>query len=140
MIEIAGLAVAGISALGTIVQAYYSAKAKHTNISQKTLKQAEKRAETPLKTGIKKVDQVIDDRLLIALQEQIDEQNNELIKAFRNTVTTDAEKERLVEKARLQICHFLSEVKSYNEDRLPTERLKKLWLSNRCQNKQGSYI
>ena len=34
MFEIAGLAIAGVSALGSLVQAYYSAKAANRNVGK----------------------------------------------------------------------------------------------------------
>ena len=41
MIEIAGLVVAGVTALGTIVQAFYTAREKNRKISRASLKKAE---------------------------------------------------------------------------------------------------
>jgi CRISPR/Cas system CMR-associated protein Cmr1 (group 7 of RAMP superfamily) len=133
MIEIAGLAVAGVAALGTIVQAYYSAKKADKKISNAKLRKAKERASSPLKTGIKKVAEVIDDDLLATLQDEIEKQNRNLIKAFQTPSVADSEREKMVESARLQICRFLSEVKRFNEDRLPTKRLEKLWSSNKCK-------
>ena len=133
MIEIAGLAIAGVAALGTIVQAYYSAKKADKDISTAKLKKAEERASLPLKTGIKKVAEVIDDELLETLQAEIEKHNKNLIKAFKTPSVRDSERELLVEAARMQICRFLFEVKRFNQDRLPTKRLEKLWSSNKCK-------
>ena len=55
MIEVAGLVVAGVAALGTLVQAYYAARGANKSVSQTTIKQAEERASEPLKIGQKKV-------------------------------------------------------------------------------------
>ncbi len=134
MIEITGLAVSGVTALGTIVQAYYSAKAGNKDISKTSLRKAEERAEKPLKIGIKKVAEVIDDKLLEALQSEIEKQNKKLIKVFTTSGTSDSERERSVEEARGQICGFLIEVMRFNEGRLPTKRLENLWSSNRCKH------
>lgn len=132
MHEIAGLAISGVSALGIIVQAYYLAQVGNKNISNTTLKKAEERASSPLKTGIKTVAEVIDAELLEALQVKIEKHNRNLIKAFQSTTVSDSEREKMVEQARIQICSFLSEVKRFNEGKLPTKRLEELWLSNKC--------
>ncbi len=133
MIEIAGLAIAGVAALGTLVQAYYSAKSANKDINKATLKKAEERASEPLKVGFKKVAEVIDDDLLESLQNEIEKHNRKLIAAFQSPRATSEEREELVEEARLQICKFLSEVMRFNEGNLPTQRLVKLWSSNKCK-------
>jgi len=133
MIEIAGLVVAGVAALGTIVQAYYSAKAANKDISKTRLRKAEERASSPLKIGVKKVAEIIDDELLETLQYEIEKHNRSLIKAFQTPEVSDSEREKMVEAARIQICRFLSEVKKFNEGKLPTKRLENLWSSNKCK-------
>lgn len=133
MFEIAGLVVAGVTALGTIVQAYYSSKAANLDISKTKLRKAEERAGFPLKVGVKKVAEVIDDKLLEALQCKIDMHNKKLIRAFQSPEVSDTERERMVEEARIQICSFLLEVKRFNDGKLPTKRLEKLWASNKCK-------
>ena len=132
MLEIAGLAIAGVTALGTIVQAYNTAKERKKKISNASLKQAEIRAGVPLRTGVKKVAEIIDPKLLKVLQQEIEKYNIELIEVFRSDEFSDSTKSKMVEEARLKICKFLKEVKSFNEGVLPTKRLEKLWLSNRC--------
>jgi hypothetical protein len=133
MIEIAGLVVAGVSALGTLVQAYYTAKAKNRKIASVTLNKAEERAKEPLKIGAKRVAEVIDNQLLEVLQAQIEIRNKKLIEAFRNENISDIEREKQVEAARIQICSFLNEVMKFNQAKLPTKRLQDLWVSNRCE-------
>jgi len=134
MIEIAGLAIAGVAALGTLIQAFYSARATNKNISKTSLKKAEERASVPLKIGVKKVAEVIDIKLLETLQNEIEKHNQKLIKAFQSSEVTDSEREEMVEDARSQICRFLSEVMNFNDGNLPTKRLEKLWLSNKCKS------
>lgn len=135
MIEIAGLVVAGVAALGTMVQAYYSAKAANKRISKASIKKAEKRAKSPLKIGAKKVSEVIDKKLLETLQLKIEEHNKALIKAFKDSEISDSERKKIVEAARIQICSFLTEVKKFNKGKLPTKRLINLWSSNNCRSK-----
>jgi len=73
-----------------------------------------------------------DPDLLKALQREIDSQNERLIHALSSRDVSDNEKEKAVEAARLQICHFLKQVLNFNDDVLPTKRLQNLWASNRC--------
>ncbi|TOP74557.1 hypothetical protein CGH09_22325 [Vibrio parahaemolyticus] len=131
--DIAGLVVSGASALGSLVQAYYAAKGSNSKVSKKVITKADVRASTPLKVGAKKVADVIDEELLLALSREIEKHHKALVSAFTNSALTDSEKEIIVESAKMQICKFLGEVKSFNNDKLPTERLKKLWESNRCR-------
>jgi hypothetical protein len=133
MIELAGLAISGVAALSTVVQAYYAAKSAKSTVRNSVLRKAEKRAGQPLKTGVKKVAEVIDDKLLATLQHEIEAQNEKLIEAFRSPDISEAERGRCVEAARKQICDFLSAVKRFNDDSLPTKRLEQLWSSNKCK-------
>jgi hypothetical protein len=81
MLEIAGLAVAGVTALAAIIQAYNAAKAANKNISKASLKKAQERANSPLKVGVKTVAEVIDDELLETLQSEIEKQNRNLLQS-----------------------------------------------------------
>jgi len=137
MIEIAGLVVGGVAALGIIVQAYYAAKAANKAISKTSLLKAKERAGKPLKRDIKKVAEIIDDKLLKTLQSEIEKRNKKLIKVFTTPRTSDSERERLVEEARGQICGFLIEVMRFNKGCLPTKRFEKLWSSNRCKHNKS---
>ncbi len=132
MIEITGLVVAGVTALGTIVQAFYTAREKNRKISRASLKKAEARAGEPLKVGAKRVAEVIDQELLEALQNEIEIRHKKLIEAFRAETGNETEREKQVEAARQQICRFLKQVRKFNAGQLPTKRLQDLWVSNRC--------
>jgi len=132
MIEIAGLAVAGLSALASLIQAYYTAKANHKKVSESKIKESRDRADKPLKIGAKKVSEIIDPELLKVLKDQIEEQHAKLIFVLQSTDISDLERERSVEEARTQICYFLTKVKEFNEGVLPTKRLENLWFSNKC--------
>ncbi|NTS76196.1 hypothetical protein HR060_04880 [Catenovulum sp. SM1970] len=131
--DLAGLVVAGISALGTLVQAFYSAKNNNSEIDQTKINQANKRANQALKVGAKTVDDVIADDLLKALSSEIEHHHQLLIDAFSDKAISDSEKAVKVEQARGQICKVLGEIMRFNDGVLPTKRLEKLWASNRCQ-------
>ena len=133
MIEIANIAVAGLSALGALVQSYYAAKANNTNVSKSKIKKSKERADKPLKIGAKKVSEVIEEKLLLVLKYKIEEQHTNLIHALESTSISDTDSERSVEEAKNQICYFLKKVKEFNEGDLPTKRLENLWLSNKCK-------
>lgn len=132
MIEIAGLVVAGVTALGTLVQAYHTAQTNKKSISPRHLKKADKRANEPLKVGAKRVAEVIDKELLEALQDEIENRHKKLIRAFRSADVSEVDREKQVEAARQQICRFLYQVIKFNAGKLPTKRLENLWVSNRC--------
>jgi hypothetical protein len=133
MIEIAGLVVAGVTALGTLVQAFYTARAKNRKVSPASLKKAEARASEPLKVGAKRVAEVIDKELLEALQSEIENRHQKLIAVIRSENVSEREREKQVEAARQQICRFLRQVRKFNAGQLPTRRLEDLWASNRCE-------
>ena len=132
MIEIAGIAVAGLSALGALVQAYYVAKENKKSVSKSKIKKSKERADKPLKIGAKKVSETIDDTLLMVLKDKIEEQLTKLIHALQSTSISNSARERSVVEARDQICFFLTKVKEFNDDVLPTKRLENLWSSNNC--------
>lgn len=131
--DLAGIIVASLSALGTLVQAYYSAKVTNKGVPERTIKKAEKRAAEPLKIGAKQVDNVIDDHLLAVLINETEKHHAILIEAFRAENVTDEDMSTQVENARVQICKVLSEIMRFNNGKLPTERLKKLFASNGCK-------
>jgi hypothetical protein len=130
--EVAGLIVAGISALGTLIHAYFAAKDSKKNVQKSIIKQAKGRAEEPLKTGAKRVSQVIDDNLLIAIQSRVEDQCRKLIWAIESMDISEPELEQIVAQSRREICRFLSQVMEHNAGELPTKRLKDLWESHRC--------
>ncbi|NMH60352.1 hypothetical protein [Alteromonas ponticola] len=130
--DFAGLIIAGISAMGTLIQAYYSAKEKNKNIPPATVKAAEKRANTPLKIGTKKVEAVIDDELLHTLNAEVYQHQQNLLAVFKDDKADRKAKERQIRAAEKEICRVLRQIKKYNDQTLPTQRLKKLWTSHGC--------
>ncbi len=133
MIEIAGLIIASIGAMGTLVQAYYSAASSNRSVNKSKIKQAEERAQKPLKIGQKKVAEVIDPDLLKKLQIEIQAQTKQLISALRSNDISAEERLKEVEAAKKEICRFLKQVLYFNDGVLPTKRLQNLWESNRCK-------
>ena len=131
--DLAGIVVASLSALGTLVQAFYAVKNTNGKVAESKIKQAEKRASEPLKVGAKKVDDVIDDFLLATLCDELERQDSNLVEAFRTSNMSQVDTAIKVENARAQICKVLSEIMRFNEGNLPTKRLEKLWVSNRCK-------
>ncbi|WP_448566886.1 hypothetical protein [Thalassotalea ganghwensis] len=130
--DLAGLLVASLSALGSLVQAFYTAKSDQGNVSKTTISKAKKRAKKPLKTGTKTVSAVIDDKLLLALSKQLEQHQSELITAFEARDINAEQTLINVEQARQNICHVLQQIKRFNQGDLPTKRLEKLWHSNGC--------
>lgn len=130
--DIAGLLVAGISALGTLVQAYYVARQDQRAVKKSTLRKAGERAASPLKTGTKVVSQVIDDELLTAMNATLATHHEALIRAFEDSSINESQRALRVEAARTAICQTLQQIRHFNNQNLPTRRLEKLWASNRC--------
>ncbi len=130
--DLAGLIIAGISAMGTLIQAYYSAKDQNKRIPPSTVKAAEKRANTPLKVGAKRVRAVIDDELLHTLNAEVHAHQRNLLAVLKDKTADQAVKEHQIQTAEREICRVLRQIKKYNDQTLPTERLKKLWTSHGC--------
>lgn len=130
--DIAGLVVAGISALGTLVQAYYARRGDQRQVKNSTIKKAEARAAIPLKTGTKVIRKVIDDDLLTAMNDSLSRHQESLIQAFQDEQLNESQRAVKVEQARAAICLTLQQIKHFNNQSLPTRRLEKLWASNRC--------
>ncbi len=131
--DLAGIVVSSLSALGSLVQAFYTAKIANGKIAKDDIKRAEKRASEPLKVGTKKVDNVINDQLLAVFYEKLKKHQCNLVEAFRSDDISKAKTEVKVEEARAQICTVLSDIMRFNKGQLPTERLKKLWSSMNCK-------
>ncbi|WP_414829712.1 hypothetical protein [Alteromonas sp. H39] len=130
--DVAGLVVAGISALGTLVQAYYARRDDQRQVKASTIKKAKARASVPLKTGTKVLSQVIDDTLLKAMNATLSRHQQALVRAFEDQNITESQRAIKVEEARAAICQTLQQIKHFNNQTLPTRRLEKLWESNRC--------
>ncbi len=130
--DVAGLVVAGISALGTLVQAYYARRDDQRQVKGSTIKKAKTRAAVPLKTGTKVISQVIDDKLLNAMNATLSRHQQALVRAFEDQNITESQRAIKVEEARTAICQTLQQIKHFNSQTLPTRRLEKLWESNRC--------
>lgn len=133
--DLAGIVVSSLSALGSLVQAFYTARIANGKIAKNDIKRAEKRASEPLKIGTKEVDNVIDDQLLTVFYEKLKKHQRNLVEAFRSDDISKAETEVKVEEARAQICTVLSDIMRFNKGQLPTERLKKLSESMNCIKK-----
>jgi len=109
-LDLAGIVVACLSALGTLVQAFYAVKNTNGKVAESKLKQAEKQASEPLKVGAKKVDDVIDHFLLATLCDELERHNSNLVEAFRTNNMSQVDTAIKVENARAQICKVLSEI------------------------------
>lgn len=127
LIALANLFVSSISSISSVVQAYNS-----SSMTAAKIKKAERRIETPLKTGGAKVSQIIDSNLLNVLSTKADQEARELIIEISKTDDVELTKQ-LIGVATERLCFYLQQIKKYNNDELPTERLKKLWLSHGCK-------
>ena len=95
--DIAGLVVSGVSALGTLVQAFYAAQASNSKVSKSTISKAENRASKPLKVGTKVIEDVIDPGLLLTLCNEIETHNKALMPAFADPNLSESEQGILVD-------------------------------------------
>ncbi len=127
LIPIANLFVSAISSIATVVQAHNSKNVKSADITK-----AQKRIDKPLKQGGSKLASVIDNKLLEALASKAHKEAQELIHNINNQGDVDIVQNHISE-ANSRVCFYLNQIKNHNENELPTERLKKLWLSHTCE-------
>lgn len=134
LLPTANLLISSLSAISSMVQAYNSSKTG----KQQTDK-AIKRLDEPLKVGGKKVSQVIDSHLLNALSDKAEEEARELIALINQTQDFELLKKPMSD-ANIRLCFYLEQIKSHNDEKLPTKRLNQLWLSHRCEKKWGCNV
>ena len=127
LLPIANLFISSLSALSSMVQAYNS-----SNTGKQDTDKAMKRLDEPLKKGGKKISQVIDSQLLHTLSEKAEEEARELIALINKTQDLELLKQPMND-ANFRLCFYLEQIKSHNEETLPTKRLNQLWLSHRCE-------
>ncbi|TWX65939.1 hypothetical protein ESZ36_16685 [Colwellia demingiae] len=128
LIPIANLFVSAISSIATVVQAHSGQNVKSADITK-----AQQRIDDPLKRGGSKVASVIDNKLLEALAKKAHKEAQELIHNINNQDDVDIIQNHISE-ANSRVCFYLNKIKNHNENELPTERLKKLWLSHICED------
>lgn len=129
LLPIANLFISSLSALSSMVQAYHS-----SNSGKQDTKKEKERLDEPLKIGGKKVSQVIDSDLLNALSEKAEAEARELISLIDKTQDLELLKQPMND-ANVRLCFYLEQIKSHNNEELPTKRLNQLWLSHRCKTK-----
>jgi len=131
-LETAGLLIASISALSSMIIAGINARQEQREVRKDRLKQLENRAKTPLKIGGKQLENVIDDDTLKTLTNRIQSSVDELNKVFGDKNASDTEQEFVLAKARKEICQALRQIRSLNENDLPTKTLWNYWKSHQC--------
>ena len=131
-LEIGGFFAAAISALSSLIQAYKVARDELRTVKQSKIDEMEDRASRPLKRGGKRLSNVIDDDVLLALNDDINETLVELVSALSDRLASEAEKNKAIRQAEERICAALSRILMLNQDRFPTKRLKNLWHSHGC--------
>ncbi|MDW2109004.1 hypothetical protein [Vibrio sp. 2089] len=128
LLPIANFLVSSLSAISSVVQAYNSSK-----VTNKDLSKAQKRLDEPLKNGGAKIAQVIDSNLLNALSSKAEKEARELISLIKE-IDDIEQLQQPMREANTRLCFYLSQIKSHNNDDLPTKRLNQLWISHRCDN------
>ena len=131
-LEIGGFFAAAISALSSLIQAYKAARDEARTVRQSKIDELEDRASRPLIRGGKGLSNVIDDDVLLALNDDINESLVELVSALSDHLASETEKGKAIRKAEERICAALSRILMLNQDRFPTVRLRNLWLSHGC--------
>jgi len=127
ILALANLLVSSISAASSVVQAHNSNKVNPSDITK-----AQKRIDAPFKRGGAKLVPVIDDKLLETLANKAHKEAQELIHNINNQDDVEIIQNHIIE-ANSRVCFYLNQIKNHNENELPTERLKKLWLSHACE-------
>jgi len=131
-LETAGLLIAAISALSSMIIAGINARQEQREVRKERLKELENRAHTPLKIGGKQLEKVIDYDTLKTLTNRIQSSVNELNEVLGNKNVSDTEQEIALAKARKEICQALLQIRSLNENELPTKTLWNYWKSHQC--------
>lgn len=139
-LEIGGFFAAAISALSSLIQAYKAARDEARAVKQSKIDELEDRASRPLQRGGKRLSNVIDDDVLLALNDDINESLVELVSALSDRGTRDGDKAKAIRRAEERICAALSRILMLNQDRFPTKRLKDLWLSHGCGEGEGGEL
>jgi hypothetical protein len=130
--ETAGLLIAAISALSSMIIAGINARRERREVRKERLKELENRAQTPLKIGGKQLEKVIDDHTLKALTSRIQSSVNELNEVLGDKNASGTDREIALAKARKEICQALSQIRSLNNNELPTKTLWNYWKSHQC--------
>ena len=130
--ETAGLLIAAISALSSMIIAGINARRERREVRKERLKELENRAQTPLKIGGKQLEKVIDDNTLKALTSRIQSSVNELNEVLGDKNASGTDREIALAKARKEICQALSQIRSLNNNELPTKTLWNYWKSHQC--------
>ena len=130
--EAAGLLIAAISALSSMIIAGINARRERREVRKERLKELENRAQTPLKIGGKQLEKVIDDNTLKALTSRIQSSVNELNEVLGDKNASGTDREIALAKARKEICQALSQIRSLNNNELPTKTLWNYWKSHQC--------
>ena len=131
-LEAAGLLIAAISALSSMIIAGINARRERREVRKERLRELENRAQTPLKIGGKQLDKVIDDNTLKALTSRIQSSVNELNEVLGDKNASGTDREIALAKARKEICQALSQIRSLNNNELPTKTLWNYWKSHQC--------
>ena len=135
-LEVAGLFAAAISALSSMVQAYKAARDEARQVKKSKITQLKIRGSHPLKRGGKALGDVIDQKILAALTQNINNSVEALALALQDTQTSEMAKNEAMHKAEEQICGSLSRILELNQDQLPTKTLRNLWVSHKCDSGQ----
>ena len=113
-LEVAGLFAAAISALSSMVQAYKAARDESRQVKKSKIKQLKSRGLQPLKRGGKALGDVIDQKILAALTQNINNSVEALALALQDTQTSELAKNEAMHKAEEQICGSLSRILMLN--------------------------
>lgn len=132
-LEAAGLLIAAISALSSMIIAGINARREHREVKKEKLRKLEKRAKTPLKIGGKQLEKVIDDETLKTLTSRIQNSVSELNEVLGDKNAGDNEQKIALAKAKSQICQALQQIRMLNENDLPTKTLWNYWNSHQCE-------
>jgi len=131
-LETSGLLVAAISALSSMLIAGIAARRERREVRKERLNELENRAQKPLKIGGKQLEKVIDDDTLKALTNRIQSSVNELNAVLGDKDASGTDQEIALAKARKEICQALRQIRSLNDNELPTKTLWNYWKSHQC--------
>ena len=131
-IEIAGLVIAAISALSSVIQAREAAREKHAELTAEQIDTALQVGPPDLESSeVSVLNQVIPPDLLQTMEENIEEAINRLERALKDPANSPQTRDQEEAIAKSIICSELARIRRLNDEALPGQ-LANLWVVFKC--------
>lgn len=125
-----GLLLSSIATLSGLIQTVILINDHNNKKAKERLKYAEDKMKLPLKTGTKALEKILSEEEIVSLFNEITQINSTI---YSNIKTSHASEED-ISTGKTAMCEALEIIKQNNNDELPTERLKKMWMEYHCED------